>query len=80
MSNFLKELWLLLGSYKFRGHYSNGTEAFAIPLSWLTLFDSFPALRLISVLCLQNGETRRELYLRTSWRRIRTGWRRIRTG
>jgi hypothetical protein len=35
MSNFVKELWTLLSAYKFRGYTANGTEAFAVPLSWL---------------------------------------------
>ena len=34
---FIKELWALLDSYKFRGHSMDGKEIFAIPLSWLVL-------------------------------------------
>jgi hypothetical protein len=38
MSNFVKELWTLLSAYKFRGYTADGTEAFALPLSWLLVF------------------------------------------
>jgi hypothetical protein len=38
MTNFVKELWALLSVYKFRGYWADGTEAFAVPLSWLLVF------------------------------------------
>ena len=35
MGSFLGDLWKLLSDYKLRGHWADGKEAFAIPLSWL---------------------------------------------
>jgi hypothetical protein len=35
--NLLKELWTLLDSYKLRGYWADGKEAFAFPLSWLLI-------------------------------------------
>jgi hypothetical protein len=38
MTDFIRELWTLLSAYKFRGYTTDGTEAFALPLSWLLVF------------------------------------------
>ena len=35
MTDFLRELWALLSVYKLYGHWADGTEVFAVPLSWL---------------------------------------------
>jgi hypothetical protein len=35
MTDFIRELWALLSVYKLYGHWADGTEVFAVPLSWL---------------------------------------------